>query len=139
METTESDSSQESGRPRLGRRVLGVVLAAYWVAMFLGTHVDIAPPGPEVPNSDKVVHFLGYCGLATLFAFWVATERRLTLKVVLGIMLTLAAYALFDELSQIPVGRECDVMDWVADMLGASLGVSVVAGLARNRTSGAPA
>lgn len=139
METTET-KTQPDQRGWLvsclpNRRVLGVILCVYWVSMFLGTHVDIEPPGPDLPDSDKVMHFLGYCGLATLLSLWVAFSTRLTLRTVVAILLTIGVYGAIDELLQIPVGRNCDAWDWVADMLGASLGVSLVTLFTRLNTN----
>ncbi|MCA9075823.1 MAG: VanZ family protein [Planctomycetaceae bacterium] len=122
----DSGDGIRQGGPRLpSRRLLGIILGVYWVNMFLVTHVNLQPPGPSVPDADKIAHFVGYCGLGTLLSLWVVVSRRLTLKVILGTLLTIATYGLADELLQIPVGRDCDVRDWVADMLGASCGVGL--------------
>jgi len=110
---------------------VGAALGVYWFALFLVTHLP-----PEfllrgfssseqmlADGNDKVVHLIAYAGLAFLFAScqWVRgiDDRRL-------IRLTLlipGAYAIIDELLQIPVRRTADVMDCLADWCGVLLGL----------------
>jgi len=54
----------------------------------------------------------------------------------LATVLVLATYGAVDELLQIPVGRTCDIADWVFDLLGGSLGVLTIAMLDRFRPRG---
>ena len=65
-------SSEKSAAKRIRRYAshARVIAAAYFVALFVGTHL---PPGeistPDI--SDKLAHFIGYAGLATLIlAVW---------------------------------------------------------------------
>ena len=53
-------------------------------------------------------------------------------------MLTLSIlllYGVFDELTQIPVGRSCEVADFYADVAGAAVAVVLMALLVRNPLS----
>ena len=103
------------------------VLSGFWLALFVGTHL------PKVPSvfhrtSDKTLHFLAYCGLGLLL-MWVRPGSRPWWKHSIGVFVTVAVYGAIDELLQIPVGRICDVQDWLADMLGCALAVVVSGGI----------
>lgn len=115
------------------RRFVGVLLAVYWTMLFLATHVTIESAGPQIPNVDKLVHFVGYSVLGLLLSLSIALRRPLSFKVILGIMATIALYGIADELLQIPIGRGCELLDWVADLLGASTGVTVITVLSGHR------
>ncbi len=103
-------------------------LAVYWLAMFAGTHY----PKPEQisPNvSDKLLHFGAYAGLTLLLVFVVVVRRPLRWRDGVWMSLLLAVYGALDELLQIPVGRHCDIQDWIADMggVGAALVLAAAA------------
>jgi VanZ family protein len=105
----------------------------YAVVAFVLTHL----PGSSVPKvswldrvpaADKIVHAGLYFLLAVLLAnclrFWLRSNRVIVL-LTLG---TLAGYAAFDEWSQrFSPSRSPDVLDFVADMIGATCGVSLFA------------
>lgn len=83
--------------------------------------------GPTLPHFDKVVHFLVYGLLGTLFA----RVRVLRAWPGLGIAwaaLLASAYGVVDEFHQsFTPGRSVEVADWVADTLGATLAVFLYA------------
>src|SRR5688572_11442793 len=98
-------------------RLLWAVLALYWVAMFVGTHV---PPDdrPRGPGHDKLMHFTAYAGLgllmgAALRASYPGRHRLLWLILPVG-----AAYGIADELLQPLVRRSAELLDWTADVGG---------------------
>jgi len=99
-------------------------LAVYWTAIFVGTHLpDDLPSLGEV--DDKLLHFGAYAGLAFLLA---AACRTLRLRhgTLLLPLAVAAIYGCIDELSQRAVpGRQADIADWAADVLGAGVGVFV--------------
>ena len=104
----------------LTRRLILLLTAGYWVVLFVLTHL---PPNriPRGPSNDKLNHFLAYMVLSFLLgaALWVLlpARRRLTpLLVVVAAM----AYGGFDEFTQIAVGRDCELGDWLADVAGAA-------------------
>jgi VanZ family protein len=113
--------------------ILRAALVCYWVTLFVATHI---PKLPQVVEriSDKAWHLAGYGILALLLA--AATSPTLTVRGYSLLLGLLAGYAIFDELLQIPVGRHCDALDWVADMLGALIGLgsfALLATLSRHR------
>lgn len=118
----------------LSRRNLGRLaaagLAGYWLAIFVSTHWPTTPSFVH-DNNDKIWHFLGYTGLAALCTAAWALHREvkielLPLKHVLLVVLLVAAYGGFDELTQPLVGRTCDIHDWAADLLGICAGIALV-------------
>jgi VanZ family protein len=109
----------------IASRLVAVLAALYWMAMFAGTH---APPSdaPGIEIWDKALHFCGYAGLAFLLSWCWAVRRPLTLKRCLIVLAVLALYGAIDEISQMPVGRDCELGDWLADILGAACGIFVL-------------
>jgi VanZ family protein len=106
---------------------VGLVALLYWLAMFVGTHLPGTPVPPDPARSwDKVEHVAAFAGLAVLLcvagALWLGASQRL-LALVLGL---LALYGLVDEMTQrfLPY-RMPDSGDWLANMLGAGLGLSL--------------
>ncbi|MDR0456003.1 MAG: VanZ family protein [Treponema sp.] len=75
---------------------------------------------------DKLQHFLAYGALGFAVGLWAFPsfwKRRPALALLLA-TLAGSAYGAIDEFHQYFVpGRECDVWDWIADTLGAFLGV----------------
>lgn len=99
-----------------GFRLAVVVLAAFWLALFMGTHLPAAVDfSPEV--NDKVKHFGAFFVLGFLMCY--VTNSPLKLKRFLAIAAIGMTYAAIDETTQhfIP-GRYPDRMDFVADSIG---------------------
>lgn len=107
-------------------RVAGILTGIYWTALFVATHVPV-PHIPGLPeNSDKGMHLVAYAGLAWWLGLWrmLRGERRVP---VAGVVLVVCVvYGAADELLQIPVGRQADVRDWLADACGALLGIGML-------------
>ncbi len=100
-----------------------ICLAVYWAALFVGTHI---PGGhlEDINTNDKLLHFLGYCGLAFLLTLATRSHGTPLLPGMLVVAVTLAGYAAFDEWSQSFVPRRTsEVGDWVADMAGSLVGM----------------
>jgi VanZ family protein len=95
---------------------------------------------PDLPKgSDKHLHALLYAGLGGLVARALAGgwRRRLTIGMALMATVISGAYGVTDEIHQhfVPP-READVLDVVADTIGAAaaaLGVYVWSGIIRGR------
>ena len=101
---------------------LVVLLAGYWLSMFVGTHL------PSIPNvvSDKILHLCGYGGLAAVLLAWRASRGPVAFRTIGWLWLLIAGYGVFDEITQPIVGRHCDVADWIADLMGAAIGLAIM-------------
>jgi VanZ family protein len=105
--------------------ILAVVVGLYWVAMFAGTHLPFQTTPKGDPYSlDKLEHITAFA----VFAILLCTAGSFTplSRTVLysGVLVFIAAYAAIDEVSQrFVIERTPDVFDWLADVVGAALGV----------------
>lgn len=96
-----------------------------------------SPAAPEYPFQwgDKINHALAYammCLLATR-AGRAFGDRPLRARIVPAIVFC-ALYGATDELHQYFVpGRSCDALDWIADVVGASVSASIIPLAARWR------
>ena len=116
---------------RVGRMTLGLLLA-YWSLAFIGTHL----PGTTVeslkrgwmlslPHADKVAHALLYAGLSFLLVGCLRVLGKLGQSSSITLSFAIASfYGIVDEYLQsfIP-RRSMDVADWMADNLGAVIGI----------------
>ena len=109
------------GRAALMVRVLSIAVI---ISMFLGTHIP-PPFGPqEISHMDKVLHFSAYLLLTTcLLASWELASGTLQPTHYFMVWLVVILYGLFDEITQIPFGRQCDGLDWLADVAGTVTGL----------------
>jgi VanZ family protein len=108
-----------------------VVLAGYLLALLIGTHL---PPGapllPLFEGIDKVCHFSAYMILAGLIATtWQLAAGHLMSAHLRWTWAGVAIVGAIDELTQIPVGRDCSFWDWTADASGALVGLLLFVGL----------
>jgi len=102
-------------------RIFWIVAILYWCALFAGTHVP-ARVIEKVPLNDKVEHLVGYGGLATLlFLAFVVGQRCQPASIAILVLGILILYGAIDEWTQIPVGRDCDLFDWYADVTGSAV------------------
>ena len=120
MPETQTSSARRLRRLASRARTLAVI---YIAVLFTATHIPSLPTR-GVSILDKFEHFAGY-GALTLCVLvgWELTIGVLQAKHYFAMWLAGTLYAAIDELTQIPVGRTCDVNDWAADILG------IVAGL----------
>lgn len=100
-----------------------IALTIYWMAMFVGTHIPRVPPIHGFEPSDKVLHFVAYFGLVVLLAIAWMTQNVLNWRHYSIIFAVGMAYGAVDEWLQIPVGRDCSLLDWYADVAGAFFGL----------------
>jgi len=110
-----------------------VALVLYWMLLAAGTHLpsawlmghglDLNPPaGHRIPHFDKILHASGYFGLTVLLVLVLFHRRSMTPLHYLFLFVGIGLHALADELLQALVPhRSPDPLDWVADMLGASV------------------
>jgi len=106
-----------------GLRLATILLAVYWCLLFVATHIP-KPPSLHVQHIDKVFHFLAYAGLAFLLAWSLPTiPHHPILNILLAAFISIS-YGVVDECLQIPVGRTADILDWIADSIGAVSGLA---------------
>jgi VanZ family protein len=103
------------------------ILAGAYLALIFG--LSSIPQGPltrsVIEVSDKLAHAAEYTGLGLIltaaFRRTLRGSRRWVLTVV--VVITGAIVGALDETYQLTVpGRERDVLDWVADVAGATIG-----------------
>ena len=105
-------------------RVLAGLFAAYWLSIFVLTHIPM-PEVEDVPqNTDKFVHFVFYGGFVWFLSLWLSAWKPWNGKLRVAHLSAAAVYAALDEIMQIPIeSRTADVWDFVMDLVGASLGL----------------
>jgi VanZ family protein len=107
------------------KKTILLATAGYWLVLFVLTHVPVRS-APSVSVNDKVAHFVAYFILAGLlyFAIWMYQPARRGIGwIVLGVAMI---YGAVDEVLQIPVGRSCELGDWLADVAGAGAMVLLI-------------
>jgi VanZ family protein len=98
-----------------------LVIFAIWIL----SSQSVLPVPKGILSFDKLQHLLAYLILSASFVFWFSPDQRRfhrlrTFLLLVGIS---SLYGVIDELHQFYVpGRDCNVWDWIADTLGASLG-----------------
>jgi VanZ family protein len=104
-----------------------IPLAVYWIIIFTLTTL----PGKDIPNigiSDKIEHATAYCFLAILVNLTFIIQDKysiLKLRSYLYTLILIAIYAALDELHQLFIPtRDCDIKDWIADVIGASIALT---------------
>ena len=105
------------------KKLTVILLALYWPVLFILTHVPI--PKRMLANldtSDKTLHFFAYFILAFLAHLVIGAAGKINWrkKNVWWVFLAIIVYAVLDEWLQGLVGRNCDVMDFLADLAGAA-------------------
>lgn len=103
--------------------VSALAVLVYWAAMTLGTHLP-GPAAPDVPYSDKSLHFMAYAGLGFLLAWAWATRRPFLWGGPVFALLVAAGWGGLDEITQALIpGRDADVVDWLYDTAGTLTGI----------------
>ena len=96
------------------------VLMAIWIVLAILTHIPVPQSAPDIRGIDKMIHLIAYFPLGLLLPHCRVRGCQRG-----GVcLLIIALYGIGDELFQIPVGRTASVFDWVADVVGASLGLA---------------
>lgn len=128
-------ASPPAGRSPAERRTRWL-LFFYAIALFMATHWPHPPQVDDLPGIDKLEHLLAYAGLGWLLSRYFFFRWRHPLRVLALTLAVVGPFACLDELLQIPVGRQCDWRDGVADMAGAALGWAAFAmiGAVRRRS-----
>ena len=106
-----------------------IPLILYWALLLMGTTL----PAPDVPSfgvGDKFTHFGAFFGLAVLLSFTLHYQNKYILLkkyFLIAAFIIATFYGFLDELHQsfIP-GRSNELLDWLADLVGAGLGIIFV-------------
>ena len=112
-------------RTNLRLVLAAALLAGYWCALFVATHVPL-PDGLPGAGLDKLYHAAAYAGLALLLSTVWSLRRPTSWKSYVLVVLLIAAYGALDEWIQMHVpGRSAELLDWTADLLGAVAGAAL--------------
>lgn len=105
----------------------GLLVLVYTLALFYGGVIDIGPL-PKIPHvaTDKLLHAVAFAGLAGLIAFALPEVRdRRRQGFAAGV--STAVGALLELVQSALPYRSADVLDLLADAVGAVLGALVMA------------
>ena len=115
------------------KRLVYLPLIIYWIILLIATSI----PTDDFPRvlmtvGDKVKHFAAYFILGGYLTIAFLVQERFPLLrkyFIFAAILAATIYGLIDEIHQafIP-GRFYELLDWVADILGATVG-SLIVGL----------
>jgi VanZ family protein len=123
----------ENAFRRRWKLVAGLALLAmlYWPAMFVATHLPIRTTPVGDPYSiDKLEHLTAFAALAALLNALAAAIGLRSWNHSAAIVCFIAVYAMLDEATQLSP-RTPEVLDWLADVIGATLGVGLYSLIAR--------
>lgn len=97
----------------------------YWLSFFILAHIPVPNFVSEAGVSDKGLHFLAYLILVFLLWFAISPDQKVVWRkaVVWWVFIVLTGYGAVDELLQGFTGRNCDVMDVVANIAGVFTGL----------------
>lgn len=92
---------------------------------------------PSIPHWDKLAHFAAFVAGGWLAAKAIKTtfpsQNTRAGLLTSAAILTAASFGAFDEIFQLgtPGRHGADIQDWIADLLGASLGVAIATAVTR--------
>jgi VanZ family protein len=123
------------------RTVVAFLPAALYAAVLFALSAQPNPLPflpPELLLQDKLLHGLAYTALGALLVPGFRGAGCSARSAVLLAVALASVYGATDEFHQSFVpGRNADVLDWVADTLGAALGAAAATTLALRRPRGA--
>ncbi len=107
------------------QKVTIISLVFYWPAFFILAHIPEPGFVSKAGVSDKGLHFLAYLILVFLLWFAISPDQKVVWRkaVVWWVFIVLTGYGAVDELLQGFTGRNCDVMDIVANIAGTFTGL----------------
>jgi VanZ family protein len=102
-----------------------ISLLIYWPGVFILSHIPIPQLVYKAQVSDKSIHFLAYLVLVFLLWFAISPNKKVNWRkaVVWWVLFVVIWYGVVDEVLQGYVGRNCDKMDFIADLVGTLAGL----------------
>lgn len=104
-------------------------LIIHWVSIFVLTSL----PDDEMPHFgiyDKFKHFAAYLVLSIFLSLSLRVQSKFGKakeQFIKYTFIIIIAYSTFDELHQLFIpGRDAEVLDWLANLLGILLGIFIV-------------
>ncbi len=108
-------------------KVLIIPLVIYWLIILIGTSLPADSFADSIELSDKVKHFVAYMGLAVILGLNLHFQERWKVARNFYIVITFficVTYGVVDEFHQMFIpNRFAEFFDWVADSLGALVGI----------------
>jgi VanZ family protein len=103
-----------------------VALAGYWLALFISTHLPIVRLASSHGTTDKFVHVAAFTGLSILLAItWRLSAGRLRGRDLVSVWALVMLYGALEETTQPLMNRTASHIDWLADAIGATLGLAI--------------
>jgi VanZ family protein len=106
------------------KRTWRFVWLAYWLVLFVLTHIPVSPHIPGIRNGDKLLHLIAYFVL-TFLGGW-AANRPVAPRFLAGWALVYAMYGVVDEYLQRFTGRSMTFGDLAADWLGIAVATAIL-------------
>ena len=110
-------------------RVFTILFLLAAVGIFYFSSMPTIMKKLPFPMFDKILHIIAFIIFAFLAsgALW---ENRITKHIVFWAIVLSAFYGATDEIHQLYVqGRQCSIYDWIADIVGAIIGVLIARNL----------
>ena len=111
------------------KKLLYIPLVVYWIVLLSLTTL----PGSDLPKTginDKIEHFSAYFFLGLLLSMTLLFQNKfLKIKKYFAFFagFIIGLYAALDEIHQIFIpGRDCELFDWTADIIGAGIGILLI-------------
>lgn len=105
--------------------IMTILLAVYWIAIFILTHIPIPKVVYKADVSDKALHFVAYLILTFLLWATISPDKKINWRklTIWWVILVLITYGAIDEWLQQYVGRSTDLTDFYANMKGVAAGL----------------
>jgi VanZ family protein len=110
-----------------------IALPIYWAILAFATHYPTVHIPTNISHRDKGIHFAAFAVLAYLYWRFFEARRSLGPRFVWTAALVLLVYAAADEYLQQFVGRNTELLDYVANAAGILVALTVLE-LRRRRT-----
>jgi len=107
------------------QKVTIILLIFYWLTFFILAHIPVPGLVRKAGVSDKCLHFLAYLILVFLLWFAINPDKKVIWSklAVWLVFIVVTGYGAVDELIQGCTGRNCDVIDIVANTAGTFSGL----------------